>query len=38
MKKKDPNEIVDLVVLSALTVKCVIGFGRFVRILEDKWK
>jgi hypothetical protein len=38
MKKKDPNEIVDLVVLSALTVKWVIGFGRFVRILDDQWK
>jgi len=24
--------------LSELKIKCVIGFGRFVRILEDQWK
>ncbi len=27
-----------LVILSELTVKCVIVFGSFVRILEDQWK
>jgi len=25
-------------ILSELTVKCLIGFGRFLRILEDHWK
>ncbi len=27
-----------LVILSEQTVKCVIGFGRYDRILEDQWK
>jgi hypothetical protein len=27
-----------LVILSELGVKCVIGFGRFMRILKDRWK
>ncbi len=27
-----------LVIISEFIVKCVIRFGRFVRILEDKWK
>jgi hypothetical protein len=27
-----------LIILSELIIKCVIGFGRFVRILEDQWK
>jgi len=39
------NQIVKLVIqfifltiFSELIVKCVIGFGRFVRILKDQWK
>ncbi len=39
------NQIVELVIriffltiFSELIVKCVIGFGRFVRILKDQWK
>ncbi len=27
-----------LIILSELIIKCVIGIGRFVRILEDQWK
>jgi hypothetical protein len=27
-----------LVILSKLMMKCVIGFGMFVRVLEDQWK
>jgi hypothetical protein len=27
-----------LLILSELTVKCVIGVGMFVRILQDQWK
>jgi hypothetical protein len=39
------NQIVKLVIqiffltiFSELIIKCVIGFGRFVRILKDPWK
>ncbi len=27
-----------LVILRELTIKCVIGLGKFVEILEDQWK
>ncbi len=27
-----------LVIFSEVVVKCVVGFGRFVRIVEDQWK
>jgi hypothetical protein len=27
-----------LVILNVLVIKCVIGFGRFVRIFENQWE
>jgi hypothetical protein len=30
------SEFFSLVILSELTIKCVIGFGRYVRIVEDQ--
>ncbi len=32
------SEYVFIVILRELIIKCVIGFVRFVRILEDRWK
>jgi hypothetical protein len=32
------SEYVFIVILRELIIKCVIGFVRFVRILEDPWK
>jgi hypothetical protein len=34
----DGLNLFSLVILSELADKCVIGFGRFVRISEDQWK
>jgi hypothetical protein len=32
------SEYVFILILRELIIKCVIGFVRFVRILEDQWK